>query len=103
MFFSIAYGYTGEPPLLPATSPGYHQYDPGLPEGYLDRRPSFDEPHTLTRGQHPSSTYAHAPRPGYEEDTLSRSDGSHPVPPRHPHLDYSAVDSEGGGGKWIVL
>lgn len=78
---------------MPATSPGYHQYDPGLPEGYLDRRPSFDEPHTLTRGQHPSSTYA--PRPGYEDEslTLSRSDGT------HPHLDYAAVDSEGGGGK----
>ncbi|KAG8184424.1 hypothetical protein JTE90_004592 [Oedothorax gibbosus] len=93
---SAAYGYTGQPPLLPATSPGYHTgYDPSLPEGYLDRRPSFDE--TLTRGQ----TYAHAPRPGYEEEPLplGRSDGSqHPVPPRHPHMDYAPVDSEGAGG-----
>lgn len=101
MFQSGTYGYTGQP--LSATSPGYHQYDPGLPQGYLDRRPSYDDhPQREGRtpqGQHPNATYARAPRPGYDEEPLplSGSESTHPAPPRHPHLDYAAVDSQGTG------
>ncbi|XP_035227216.1 catenin delta-2-like, partial [Stegodyphus dumicola] len=96
------YGYTGQP--LPATSPGYHQYDPGLPQGYLDRRPSYDEhPQTRTpQSQHPNSAYARAPRSGYEEEDpiALGSEGTHPVPPRHPHLEYAPVDSQGADVRW---
>lgn len=98
------YGYTGQP--LSATSPGYHQYDPGLPQGYLDRRPSYDDhPQREGRtpqGQHPNATYARAPRPGYDEESLplSGSESTHPAPPRHPHLDYAAVDSQGTDVRW---
>lgn len=66
----------------------------------MDRRPSYDEhpkgsAHRTPQSQHPNATYARAPRAGYDEESLA--EGTHAAPPRHPHLDYSAVDSEGTG------
>ncbi|GFS82697.1 catenin delta-2 [Nephila pilipes] len=102
--YGTPYGYSGQ--TLPATSPGY-QYDSGLPQGHLDRRPSYDDyPQTHSRtsqGQHQNPAYARAPRAGYEEEEplpLSANESTHPVPPRHPHLEYAPVDSEGGDVRW---
>ncbi|KAF8785904.1 splicing regulator ARVCF-like isoform X1 [Argiope bruennichi] len=104
--YGTPYGYAGQP--LPATSPGYHQYDAGLPQGHLDRRPSYDD-YPSQGPQHQNSAYARAPRAaGYEEEEppvpLSVNESSHPpahsIPPRHPHLEYAPVDSEGGDVRW---
>ncbi|GIX93501.1 catenin delta-2 [Caerostris extrusa] len=103
--YGAPYGYAGQP--LPATSPGYHQYDSSLPQGHLDRRPSYDDYPQSRTGQgpqHQNPAYARAPRTaGYEEEEplpLSGNETSHPVPPRHPHLEYAPLDTEGGDVRW---
>lgn len=98
--FTGPYGYVSQ--TLPATSPSYPQYETGLPQGYLDRRPSYDEhPQTRTpHSQHGNSSFSCTPRPEFEDETLPRSsasDNQHPVPPRHPHLEYGATESQGSG------
>ncbi|XP_042905442.1 catenin delta-2 isoform X2 [Parasteatoda tepidariorum] len=88
------YGTYGYSATIPATSPGYHQYDPALPQGYLDRRPSFDE---HPQSQLSASTYGVTkPRSGYEEENIPLVAGEsiHAVPSRHPHLDYTPVDNQ---------
>ncbi|XP_022244181.1 armadillo repeat protein deleted in velo-cardio-facial syndrome-like isoform X3 [Limulus polyphemus] len=90
------YGYPG--PQIPVTSPGYNPYELGPPpQGYLDKRPSYDD---HPQG-HPTPYYP-APTAVLEDDVRLETlpEGQLLPPPRHPHLDYDPVETEGRDVRW---
>lgn len=95
------YGYTGA--TVPVTSPGYTSYDSGAaPQGYLDRRPSYDDhPQMQVPHGRPPAPYPHPTRPIMEEGPPDEppTESQYP-PPRHPHLDSASVTAEDRDVRW---
>ncbi|XP_067122385.1 catenin delta-2-like isoform X2 [Centruroides vittatus] len=95
------YGYSGT--QIPATSPGYAPYEAPPPQGYLDRRPSYDD-HPQSQVPHirPPTSYTHPSRVAEENAglPLPTMDRQYPPPPRHPHLENESIDGEGRDVRW---
>lgn len=97
------YGYLGAPGASsPGYSPGYEGAPP--PQGYLDRRPSYDEHQAGPPGGGPRGPYgAGPPRALFEEEEEEASPAPPPLegqlPPRPPYVGppLDGSDPRGGG------
>ncbi|XP_076307039.1 catenin delta-2-like isoform X3 [Tachypleus tridentatus] len=89
------YGYSGA--HLPPTSPGYSSYETAPPpQGYLDRRPSYDDrPPSQGTPTHLPRLYSPASRTVFQEEDdkgLPPEAQNPPPPPRQSPLEYETED-----------
>ncbi|XP_022256138.1 DNA-directed RNA polymerase II subunit 1-like, partial [Limulus polyphemus] len=89
-----SYGYSGA--HLNPTSPGYTSYETASPpQGYLDRRPSYDDrPPSQGTPNHLPCLYSTVPRAAFQEgeEKSLPPQVHHPPPHQQPPVEYETED-----------